>query len=141
MGKPPEEAKAFGLGFDGVFDLQTTAMAAFNAEVGDWERQSGVRFRAYAGKQPRIQVFGPLQPSWKIVHAEEGDNDGFVSVQSARWNDEYFVPAVLDADHLNQIGWWDISEKWHGVTPEQLEARMKNVYLGIARELAEAFPT
>lgn len=140
VGRPREEAEALGLGFDGVFDLRTTAMAAFNAEVGDWERQSGVRFRAYAGKQPRIQVFGPLQPSWKIIHAEEGENDGFVSVQSARWKDEYFVPPVLDADHLNQIGWWDIAEILHFVTPGQLETRIKNLYLGIAQDLAEAFP-
>jgi triacylglycerol lipase len=136
-----EESDALGLGFDGVIDLRTNAMAAFNAEVGDWERQSGVRFRAYAGKQQLINVFTPLKLPWLIINGREGENDGFVAVTSARWNDEYFVPPVLDADHLNEIGWWDISENWHGVTPEQLETRIKNVYLGMARELAEAFPT
>jgi triacylglycerol lipase len=136
-----EDAEAIGLGFDGVIDLRTNAMAAFNAEVSDWERQSGVRFRAYAGKQRLIHVFTPLKLSWLIIQDREGDNDGFVSVASARWSDEYFVPPVLDADHLNEIGWWDISENWHGVTPEQLETRIKNVYLGMARELADAFPT
>jgi len=135
-----EDAEALGLGLDGVMDLRTDKMAEFNAEVSDWERHNGVRFRAYAGKQRLIHVFGPLKLSWLIIREREGDNDGFVSVTSARWNDEYFVPPVLDADHLNEIGWWDISESWQGVTPEQLEARIKNVYLGIAKELAAAFP-
>jgi triacylglycerol lipase len=135
-----DEAEALGLGFDGVIDLRTNAMAAFNAEVSNWEKQSGVRFRAYAAEQKLIHVFSPLKLPWLIVNGREGGNDGFVSVASARWNDEYFVPPVLDADHLNEIGWWDISEAWHGVTPQQLEDRIKNVYLGMAQDLAAAFP-
>jgi len=136
-----DDSEALGLGFDGVIDLRTNAMAAFNAEVSDWEQSSGVRFRAYAGKQRPIHVFAPLKLSWLIINGREGDNDGFVSVASARWKDEYFVAPVLDADHLNEIGWWDISEAWQGVTPEQLETRIKKVYLGMARDLAEEFPT
>lgn len=135
-----DNSEALGLGFEGVLDLRTDAMAAFNAEVGEWEKDNGVRFRTYAGAQKVIQVFAPLKFSWLIINDREGDNDGFVSVRSARWKDEYFVSPVLDADHLNEIGWWDISETWQGVTPKQLEKRIKNVYLGIAGELALAFP-
>ena len=74
------------------------------------------------------------------IKSAEGANDGFVSAESARWNDDYFVEPLLDADHLNLIGWWDISEAWHGVDSATLENRIKNLYLRIARDLADEFP-
>ncbi len=135
-----EDALALGLAFEGLLDLRTEAMEAFNTEVSGWERQNGVRYRAYAGQQDLIHIFSPLKFSWLLIRSAAGANDGFVPVSSARWNDEYFVPPVLDADHLNQIGWWDDSEAWRGVEPAELEDRIKQLYLDIAHALAQDFP-
>ena len=135
----PEDCEALGFGFDGVQDLTTTAAAAFNGEVGEWEKSNGVRFRAYAGSQKLLHIFSPLKFAWLVIKGQAGPNDGFVPVSSACWNDDYFVEPVLDADHLNLIGWWDLSEIWHGVDAPELEHRIKNVYLRIARDLADEF--
>ncbi len=136
----PEDCAALGFGFDGIRDLTTAATAAFNSEVGEWEKTNGVRFRAYAGSQKLLHIFSPLKFAWLVIKGQAGPNDGFVPVASARWNDDYFVGPELDADHLNLIGWWDLSEIWHGVDAPELEHRIKNVYLRIARDLADEFP-
>lgn len=133
----------------GAPDLTTKACRAFNEQADDWERTCGVRFRAYAGAQPYRCTFTPLKPAWKIIDraersmkgSQERGNDGLVSVQSAKWNDDYFVPPILEADHLNMLGWWDFSELWAGVLPWRLEARIKQLYLDIAEELAREFPS
>jgi triacylglycerol lipase len=125
---------------EGISDLKTEACARFNEQADAWESSCGVRFRAYAGAQPRRQIFWPLKISWRIIHDQEGDNDGLVSVQSARWKDAYFVPPVLEADHLNLLGWWDVDEFFGGESREELETRIKKVYLDIAEELAREFP-
>lgn len=124
----------------GAQDLTTQACATFNEAAEDWERSCGVQFRAYAGRQPYRQIFDLLKPSWRIIHEKEGENDGLVSVASARWRDEYFVEPVLDGDHFNLCGWWDPTEIWRGVKPSQMEEAIKQVYRDIAEGLAAAFP-
>lgn len=130
----------FGLPIEGARDLTTQACATFNEKADAWESDCGVRFRTYAGAQSLLHVFTPLKAAWAIIHPVEGDNDGLVSTQSAKWKDEYFVEPVLEADHLNLLGWWNVSELAHGVMPAKLESRIKAVYLAIANELAEEFP-
>ena len=129
-----------GMALEGLKDLAPRAMQQLNRELESFERSCGVRFRAYAGQQSLTAVFGPLKLCWCMINKEEGANDGLVSVASARWNDEYFVPPVWNADHLNQVGWWDISEIWQGVGPGELETRIQNHYLEIATALAHEFP-
>ncbi len=132
--------EALGFSIAGLRDLTLSATQAMNLEFEGWEgTQDTVRFRTYAGKQEPLHIFSPLKFSWSVIHSEEGENDGFVSVSSAKWKDEYFVEPVLDADHLNQVGWWDISEVWHGVGPLELERRIKKLYLDICEELAAHF--
>jgi hypothetical protein len=46
---------------------------------------------------------------------------------------------VLDADHLNLIGWVDLSELPDYLSFFGMEARIKKLYLDIARELAQVF--
>ena len=75
-----------------------------------------------------------------MIYEREGDNDGLVSVESAKWKEEYFVEPVLNADHFNLCGWWDPSEILRGLLPIQLEEKIKGVYLSIAEGLAEGFP-
>ena len=61
-------------------------------------------------------------------------------MSSAKWNDDYFVEPLLDADHLNLMGWWDLSEIWQGVNAPELEHRIQTLYLEIAGKLAAEFP-
>jgi triacylglycerol lipase len=136
-----KDTSDFGMAFAGVRDLTTTAMAKFNDKTAGFEDDCGVQFHAYAGQQRALYIFTPLKFPSAVIEKKEGPNDGFVSVKSARWRKRYFVEPVLDADHLNQIGWWDISEVWHGVDPKQLEDRIKALYLGICDGLAAKFPT
>ena len=125
-----------GAGISGFWNLTTESRAAFNRKVESWEGSCGVRFRTYAGAQIRRKIFEPLRPfSDKI----DGPNDGLVPVESARWKDEYFVGPVLDADHLNLIGWVDLSELPDYLSFFGMEARIKKLYLDIARELAQVF--
>ena len=125
-----------GAGIAGFWNLTTETRAAFNRKVESWESSCGVRFRTYAGAQKRQKIFRPLRPfSDKI----DGPNDGLVPVESARWKDEYFVGPVLDADHLNLIGWVDLSELPDFFSFFGMEARIKKLYLNIARELAQTF--
>jgi len=130
----------FGLPIEGVQDLTTEACRSFHDTADAWESNCGVRFRTYAGAQNVLHIFNPLKIAWGIIKPIEGDNDGLVSVKSARWKTEYFVEPVLDADHLNLLGWWDLSELAQNVWPAELETRIKQVYLNIANDLAAALP-
>ncbi len=129
------------LRIEGVVDLTTGACAAFNELAGQWEETCGVRFRAIAGRQRFRQTFALLKPTWLIVRSREGENDGLVSVSSARWRDEWAVEPLIDADHLNLLGWWEPAELWRGVWPGALANKIKKLYLDIAVELAAAFST
>ncbi len=65
----------------------------------------------------------------------ERENDGQVSLRSAKWRDEFFVKQI-DADHLNEIGWW---HPWGGsndFTRKAFEKRIQKFYLEIAEGLA-----
>lgn len=137
-GRLAEAARQLRLGTDiaGFWNLTTDACAAFNHEVEPWESSCGVRFRAYAGAQTKPKLFLPL---WPFAEKIDGPNDGLVSVASARWKDAYFVEPVLDADHLNLTGWVDISELSDLWSFLNMEARIKQLYLNIAWELAESF--
>jgi triacylglycerol lipase len=133
---------------DGFKDLTTAACRRFNAAAADFERTCGVTFHAYAGVQDLDAIFEPLRFSWQLIADAEGPNDGLVSLSSARWSDEYFQAPVLNADHLNQLGWWEPNDfrrlpfvmRRSGETQEQLEQRIRQVYIDLATRLARAFP-
>jgi len=54
-------------------------------------------------------------------------------LHSAIWRERYVVEKI-DADHLNQIGWWDRGEAITGVDREGFERRIREICLKIARE-------
>ena len=103
-------------------------------------------------------MFVFLQLAWDIIKKEEGDNDGLVSLQSQAWQPE-IVSAdgkrkkkieqrkfSVAADHLNEVGWWDLNEL-HGVNVvkapgarERYETKIKEIYRDIARDLRARFP-
>lgn len=134
---------------DGFKDLTTGACAQFNKQAESFEQTCKVLFQSYAGAQEPSYVFAPLQLPWHIIKVHEGDNDGLVSVRSAQWRPDYAQKPVLNADHVNEIGWWELSD-FHpmifppgpplGETQGQLEGRIRAFYLGIAQGLAQRFP-
>lgn len=128
-----------GIDLQAFRDLQTGPCAAFNAEAAGFEAGCGVRFQTFAGTKPLWYVFAPLRLSAYVIKRREGENDGLVSLRSARWRDEYFQQCI-DADHFNLTGWWNPGQFLRGETPDQFESRIRGFYLGIAEGLAERFP-
>jgi hypothetical protein len=125
--------------------------------VRNAEAESGVFYQTYSSSESRELTFAPLKPSWDVIHEAEGENDGLVSLTSQAWQPEIVgdggaVSRVeqkqfpVPADHLNEVGWWDLSEL-HGDGPfnrlgarGDYEAAIRNVYLDIAKGLSARFP-
>jgi len=127
-------ARRMGLDIAGFRDLTTDRCAEFNERAAAYEHQCGVVFRTYAGVQTRAKTFAPLRFSHRIIEAAEGENDGLVSLKSAKWRDEYFVKAI-EADHRNEIGWWDMTDPEQQREAPAFEARIQRLYLEIASSL------
>ena len=131
--------RKLGLDLRGLRDLRTEVCKAFNelSEVKSFERncQGSIKFQTYAGKQKLRGMFGLFRRSFKIIEKEEGENDGLVSVRSARWRDEYFKGTLNQCDHLNELGWWNPGQLLAGEGPRQLLRRIHRFYAGIADNL------
>ena len=143
----------------GFADLTTDACRAFNESAQESEASTDVVYQVYSATQPVKQVFGPLKAAWKIINAVEGANDGLVSGSSQLWQTELTGRAgsaktihqhtfPVSADHLNEIGWWDIdqirlSDLLDGNLVDdakRYELQIRNVYLDIARSV-QLLPT
>lgn len=73
----------------------------FNPKVPD---HPDVRYYSYAGvagKGTDVPITLFLEVLNRPLYAREGPNDGFVSVESARWGE--FL-GTIDADHVQQVG-------------------------------------
>lgn len=133
---------------DGFRDLTREACRAFDRRAESFERNCGVRFQTISGTQELSFIFAPLQVPWLIINQVEGANDGLVPRESAIWRREYLI-GEIDADHLNQIGWWDPNELGLRLFPSliatlrsraQMKERILSLYLEIAQDLARRFP-
>jgi triacylglycerol lipase len=81
------------------YDLTTEACKEFNATVPD---ASSVRYFSVAGRH-RPGWFSPVwQVSQSVVTEAEGDNDGVVSIASARYGRDC---QIWQGDHLSLINW------------------------------------
>jgi triacylglycerol lipase len=141
------------INLEGFEDLTTTACERFNVRAKDKEAANRVVYRTYASAADRDLVFLPLQLSWFIIHRNEGENDGLVSVKSQQWAGELIgndgsrktigqFRFPIPADHLNQVGWWDPQETSPILDVEKLrnqvdeyESKIKNIYLQMAKNL------
>lgn len=140
---------------DGFLALTTTACREFNESALESEAANEVFYQTYASFEARRKVFTPLKGTWDVIQQREGDNDGLVPRASQLWVSELVgsegrvkqVPQhdfPIPADHLNQVGWWDIGELDLGNTPLQhlarsvceYESSIKDVYLKIARDVS-----
>lgn len=142
----------------GFQDLTTEACARFNTAAVNAEATNSVFYQTYASAEERRLIFAPLQRAWRVINEREGMNDGLVSLTSQQWNSQLVandgtVKTIkqhkfpVSADHLNEVGWWDINQlkdfEW-GTSfiraAETYEAKVRDVYLDIANDLAQAFP-
>ena len=132
-------AQKLGLDLNAIYDLTTTECKKFNMlpEVVAFEKEceSIVKLQTYAGTQKFWGVFDALKLSYYIIEKEEGENDGLVSVQSAKWKDEYFMGVIKDTDHLNELGWWDEAQVWTGESANDLLQRIHRFYASVAKDL------
>ena len=144
----------FVIDLGGFRDLARGACSAFNQQAQEQEATNSVVYRAYAASQKQKLVFTPLQRSWDIINDSEGDNDGLVPVSSQLWQSQLVTPQgtvkqieqkrfPVGADHLNEIGWWDLNElrelAWWKTSIvnaiRDYEGRIKDLYLDIATHL------
>ncbi|HMG74923.1 MAG TPA: alpha/beta fold hydrolase [Pyrinomonadaceae bacterium] len=142
------------LNIDGFTDLTITACEQFNARAEDQEARNKVVYQTYASFEALNLVFALLVPSWLFIqhHIDPNDrNDGLVPVSSQKWKKELVASDgtpkpvgqndfPFPADHLNEVGWWDLQEAVLGSgslskQAEDYEKKIKDLYLGIARGL------
>lgn len=132
-------AKQLGLELAAISDLRTDRCAAFNndPEVVEFEQEceKTIRFQTYAGRQQFWGVFDALKLPFYIIEKREGENDGLVSVKSAKWRDSYFKGTIDDTDHLNELGWWEPAQVYAGEGEARLLKRIHHLYLEIAKGL------
>ena len=132
-------AQKLGLDLNAFKDLRTDRCNEFNADsqVKKFEQdcEEKIMFQTFAGQQDFWSVFDALKLSFYIIEKKEGDNDGLVSIESAKWRDRYFKGILENSDHLNELGWWDSAQIFCGESEAALLARIHNFYLNIADNL------
>jgi triacylglycerol lipase len=92
--------RRFGLDMDGVYDLSTARMRAFNAQVPDAD---GVLYANVLGEVERAAVHVMLSGPHRFLLRAAGPNDGVVPAHSQQWGETLEVVA---ADHWAQVGWF-----------------------------------
>lgn len=94
-----------------LFYMSPAGMSVFNDMTPD---VPGVTYWSYAGTRQSWISLDPFDPILALLGsiAHDGPNDGFVSVESARWGVEKNLN--LNANHLDEVnhllgndGWWD----------------------------------
>lgn len=139
---------------EGLNDLTRASCQTFNDAARNAEASNDVVYKTYAATEDLLTTFTPLQLSWTIINKEEGDNDGLVPLTSQQWQseikgDDGKVKQVeqkkftVPADHLNEVGWWDLNElvhlKFHlniKQAARDYEQKIKDTYLEIAKAAA-----
>jgi triacylglycerol lipase len=140
----------------GFPDLTIDACRQFNLQAEDQEARNDIFYQTYASSETRRTVFNPLKLAFDFIEKHEGDNDGLVPVESQKWKSELVASNgtrktitqkdfPVRADHLNEVGWWDIAEN---IDPtlnilelirrkEEFEKSIREIYLEIAENLPE----
>ncbi len=139
LSRIPAILKKVGLDISAFQDLRTDSCKAFNErkDVVAFESncESQVKFQTYAGKQDFWGIFSLLKGPSRIIEEKEGENDGLVSVGSAKWRESYFKGIIDETDHLNELGWWDADQLMEGESPDELIKRIHSFYADLAEDL------
>src|SRR5262249_44136304 len=137
---------------DGFDDLRVGVCDEFNRRAAHDEATNAVNYRTFAGSEEHALVFKPLERSWTFIHDHAGKNDGLVPVSSQAWQRELIAndgsrkpidqkDFPVAADHLNEVGWWDLEEVANPLKlfqnpfkqKEDYERQIRDVYLQIAQ--------
>ena len=127
----------------GFRDLTTAACHAFNESVRDREVANAVRYRTVAATETCLRTTPLLQVTWAQLDAEGNESDGIVPRGSQAWVPELVASTgarkpieqlsfPMPADHLNEVGLWDVAELAGFVTKPELERRVQKFYLQLA---------
>ena len=92
----------------------------------------GVYYQSWTGKLKSVTGEMMLAPVWLLIKAIEGDNDGLVPVESAKWGN--FRGVLTGAWWSGGVSHWNIIGHIFGVTPG-FDA--PDFYVDIAAELKE----
>lgn len=139
------------LNLEGIKSVTTTACAEFNESARNAEAVNPVIYQTYSSFKNCNRVFLPFQLSCKYLQEREGNNDGLVSTKSQQWVDEIVSDSgvvkkiphhqfPIEADHLDQVGWWNLNEfhkaGWWNLRAlrdkNKHEEIIKNIYLKMA---------
>jgi len=141
------------LNLEGLKSVTQAACKKFNQYAKKQEAANDVYYQTYASSQERDSVFLLFQKTWDVIKEKEGENDGLVSLKSASWQSKLSVNGhqktikqnrfPIHADHLDQIGWWNLNELhkagWWNLKAlrekNKYEEIIKNVYLKIVEEI------
>ena len=99
----------------------------FNPNVTDHPEVMYWSYAAQAGKETTVGITPFLRPLNYILFGREGKNDGFVSVDSAKWGK---FCGVLEADHAQQIGM--------NLPTTRCSFRSNDFFSSLAQELSKA---
>lgn len=142
------------INLEGIRSVTNEACEEFNAYAEPLEAENSVFYQIYYSRQKHESTFLPFQISWQIINEREGPNDGLISVKSQMWKNQlvgkngitkevpqYEFPIL--ADHLGQMGWWNLNEihkaGWWNMKALREKNRheeiIKNVYLKIAMDV------
>lgn len=132
-------ARHVGMDVEAFRDLTVEACTRFNEtpEVAEFENHCAeqIKFQTYAGQQRFFWIFNAMKLPFYIIEEKEGPNDGLVSVQSAKWRQRFFKSVVDETDHINILGWCDMSQVWAGERDTDLLRRIHELYADIAAGL------
>jgi triacylglycerol lipase len=98
----------FSLPGQAFYDLTTASCRRFNEEVPD---APGVRYYSVAGRHEQNWRSFRWRLLHHIVSKAEGENDGVVSLASAKYGEDC---EVWDGDHLDLVNWPNPGAKFRG---------------------------
>ncbi len=146
------------LNLEGIKSVTREACAKFNQRAREGEATNEVYYQTYASAQAKERVFLPFQVSWEVIRKEEGYNDGLVAVASQQWSQQLVGDSgvlkkidrrdfPISADHLDQVGWWNLNELhkagWWDLKAlrkkNEHEALIKSIYLKICEDVNKMF--
>ncbi|KAK5744216.1 lipase 2 [Elasticomyces elasticus] len=121
----------FGLETGAFEQLTMRYMAeSFNPRTPDVE---GIEYYSY-GATLRPRLTSIFRKSHNVVQAEEGPNDGLVSVRSAKWGT--YKGTLDDVSHLDLINWTNKLRWWIW----ELTGHRKHLAMGKLKNPAKRYP-
>lgn len=125
------------LDVQGISDLTTESCREFNQQVPDSPR---VRYFSISAARPWHRVPAFVLHSHRIIHEAEGDNDGLVSVRSAKWGQHL---GTWPADHFHMINKrlvLELQDPTGDITPYYLRLLDHLRAEGIGHDVSESTP-